>query len=117
MTCKAYVTLQEFEEFKKEYNLKNNIILKNLINIVIQHFELMKIIKQLQKGSKNMHKKIMTKAAKELKQDAKKYAKKEKVAKKAHNPVKAKHEKVEKKEALSAAKDLKKRAKKAHEYN
>ncbi len=59
-----------------------------------------------------VHKKIMAKAAKSLKADAKHYAKEAKGAK----GTKKKHEMVEKKEALSAAKDLSKRAKKAHEY-
>ncbi len=60
-----------------------------------------------------MHKKIMTKASKALKKDAKHYAAEIKHEK---NPKKKKHDKIEKKEALSAAKDMKKRAAKAHEY-
>jgi len=59
-----------------------------------------------------MHKKIMEKASKDLKKDAKHYASEMKSAK----GVKKKHEKVEMKEALSAAQSMKSRAKKAHEY-
>ncbi len=59
-----------------------------------------------------MHKKIMERAASELKKDAKKYSKEEKHA----HGTKKKHEMVEKKEAMNAAKDMKARAKKAHEY-
>lgn len=59
-----------------------------------------------------MHKRIMSKAAKELFKDAMSYKKK---AKHTHG-IKKKHEKTEMKEAMSAAKDMKKRSKKAHEY-
>lgn len=49
-----------------------------------------------------MHKKIIKKAAKDLKKDADLHSE-------------HKHSKVNKKEALSAAKDMKMRAKKSHE--
>lgn len=58
------------------------------------------------------HKRIMQKASKDLKKDAKKY--KEKMNH--EHGVKKKHEKVEMKEAMSASKSMKKRALKAHEY-
>jgi hypothetical protein len=60
-----------------------------------------------------MHKKIMEKASKALKKDAKHYESK---IKKDKTPIKKKHDKTELKEARSASKDLKVRAKKAHEY-
>jgi hypothetical protein len=65
-----------------------------------------------QKG-KNMHKKIMSEAAKDLTKDAVKYKNKVRTAK---TTKKKKHEQIEEAEAASAAKDMKKRAKSAHEF-
>lgn len=78
--------------------------------------ELMQTFFKYLEEEKEMHKKIMKKAAKALEKDAKHYAKEAKHEKKAGHKGKAKHEIVEKREASSAAKDLKKRARKAHEY-